>query len=145
MTFMRPTIIRNIAFVFVCLFLAGCDHKKIVAGVPDFTYRGSNLEKYRSASDFKAYVVGTKTWWRQFGLSNPQIAIELAKRVDSRVKNVYLIEPDRERAEYASKQLSRTMVLCGDITETDFFEEYSLAKGCSLRATASHSLNKANN
>jgi len=48
-----------------------------------------------------------------------QLAIDVALRLESRVKNITLIESDRELAEHASKKLKKTLVLCGEVGDPD--------------------------
>ncbi len=54
-----------------------------------------------------------------------QLAIDVALRLESRVKSITLIEPDRELAESASRQLKKTLVLCGEVGDPDLCKEYS--------------------
>lgn len=56
-----------------------------------------------------------------------QLGIEVARRLETRVKQVILVDEDQAAAEAASKALKKTLVLCGDVVDPDFQEEYGLA------------------
>lgn len=55
-----------------------------------------------------------------------QLSIELARRLEGRVKKIVIVEPDRQLAEAASEQVTKSTVLCGDIGDTDFIHEYDM-------------------
>lgn len=57
-----------------------------------------------------------------------RIGIELARRLEGRIKSVYLVDADREAAEAASELLSKTTILCGDAVDPDFAAEYDIMK-----------------
>ncbi|MEC9476982.1 MAG: Trk system potassium transporter TrkA [Planctomycetota bacterium] len=48
---------------------------------------------------------------------------EVARRLESDVKSIVLVEKDRKRAEKASEELEKTLVLHGDFTDADFVKE----------------------
>lgn len=54
------------------------------------------------------------------------LGIEVARRLEGRVRKLVLVDDKRERAEAASEQLSRTSILCGDVSDPNFAQEYSL-------------------
>ena len=47
----------------------------------------------------------------------------VARRLESDVKSIVLVEKDRKRAEKASEELEKTLVLHGNITDADFVKE----------------------
>lgn len=55
------------------------------------------------------------------------LGVEVARRIEGRVKSVVLVDTDLERAERASDELSRTLVLCGNAVEPDFARENNIA------------------
>ena len=55
-----------------------------------------------------------------------RLGIAVAKRLESRVKSLVMIVRDRERAELASEVLSSTLVLHGDIVDSDFARDNNL-------------------
>ncbi|MFQ5654536.1 MAG: Trk system potassium transporter TrkA [Planctomycetota bacterium] len=54
------------------------------------------------------------------------LGIKVARRLEGRVKKCVLVDASRERAEKASEALGKTLVLCGDIVDSDFSREYDL-------------------
>ena len=56
-----------------------------------------------------------------------QLGIELAQRIESRIRCVTLIDRDRERAEKASQRVSKALVLCGDAVDPDFVSDNNLS------------------
>lgn len=54
------------------------------------------------------------------------IGVEVARRLESRVRKLILVEPDQETAEAASQQLSRAEIVCGDVSDPAFARDYGL-------------------
>jgi trk system potassium uptake protein TrkA len=52
-----------------------------------------------------------------------RLGMEVAKRLESDIKSVVLVEKDRKLAEKASEELKKTLVLHGNITDSDFVTE----------------------
>ena len=55
-----------------------------------------------------------------------RLGIALAERLESSTRSVVLVDPSRDAAEHASRELRKTMVLCGDISEPGFCDEAGL-------------------
>ncbi len=57
-----------------------------------------------------------------------RFGVELAQRLQGRVKNLFLVEADREKAEAAGELLPKTSVLCGDPCDESFAKDYGFDK-----------------
>ncbi|MEM7262125.1 MAG: Trk system potassium transporter TrkA [Planctomycetota bacterium] len=55
-----------------------------------------------------------------------QLGVEVARRLENRIKNVTLVDPSTEAAEAASLLLKKTVVLRGEVGDPDFCREYDL-------------------
>ena len=55
-----------------------------------------------------------------------RVGVQLAESIAREVERVFLIEPDRDRAEEVAAQLENTIVLHGDSTRLDILEEANL-------------------
>ncbi|MGE3164894.1 MAG: Trk system potassium transporter TrkA [Planctomycetota bacterium] len=54
------------------------------------------------------------------------IGVEVARRLEGRVRKLILVDADREAAEAASEQVSRVDIVCGDVSDPTFAREYGL-------------------
>lgn len=55
-----------------------------------------------------------------------QLGLEVARRLEGRIKTIMIVDTDRRCAELASEQVTKSMVLCGDVGDADFCNEYDL-------------------
>ncbi len=59
-------------------------------------------------------------------LGGSRMAEMVAKKLETRIANLKLIESDRKRSEELAEQLSNTLVIHGDVHDTDLLEEEDL-------------------
>ncbi|MGE4620456.1 MAG: Trk system potassium transporter TrkA [Planctomycetota bacterium] len=78
----------------------------------------------KKTSDFRSIVHPEQEKVEQVFISGAtRLGKEVARRLENDVRSIVLIEKDRKRAEKASEELEKTLVLHGNITDADFVKE----------------------
>ncbi len=115
--------------VLVCAVKRG---DKVIIPRGDFTAEaGDSIHITASHQDlmnfFKKLGVQDKRIKSVMILGGGKIAYFLAKRLEGIGLDVKLVERDRERAEQLAEMLPKTMIICGDATDSDLLDEEGIA------------------
>ncbi|MEE8143452.1 MAG: Trk system potassium transporter TrkA [Planctomycetota bacterium] len=110
--------------------IARPDGTLVIPGGNDVLLAGDNIYVFirrQATGEFRRLVSpGEKRVTQLVIAGASQLGIEVARRLEGRGRNLILVDPDRDAAERASEKLGRTVVLCGDIVDPYFCQEYNL-------------------
>jgi trk system potassium uptake protein TrkA len=107
------------------------DGELVIPGGGDELRAGDRIYVFiqrRALEEFRALVHPEDEPVRRVVIDGcTRLGIEVAQRIEARIRSVVLIDRDRERAEEASVAVSRALVLHGDAVDPGFLRENNLA------------------